>query len=530
MMDRMFDPLFMEPSREHVTLFWVQEPQQAPHFLVDSMTAKAAQNREPEEIPDLASELQLYGKQMTQKLGQDSNSFHYSMARRLTELDAKTIQHHVHLPFGCQKNRCLRQAFEEGKLSSGCKSSIQDLESTFVLEKELEQRQDAFLAMMWVYIVTLCVLLCQLVRKLRSQGSKRALRLRILQAVFSNPEIKRQVEDDLGQSVGNVPPVSLYALRLMGSGGRDLQRALRCMRRVHKLVFASLMVLVVVAPFWVLPICILISIFRVVELCRIPTQGDPECECCCCGANTSDAKKGNLTQEQECCGCCKGSGVCAPSCADCCGPKNCCGCCCSSCGCCEGDCDCCSNGVKAPDDCTCCCCGATAAQARDGTLTEEQACCGCCKGTGTCSDACASCCGKGGCCCCCGATVAQAAAGLLTEAQACCCCCNGTGKCCCSSCSKPSKKAPVVDDCTCCCCGATAAQAKAGTLTEAQACCCCCKGTGTCSAACASCCGGGGGGSSCCPKSSSCALKGRGEKHVVSARNEVYFGIPLQIV
>ena len=225
----------------------------------------------------------------------------------------------------------------------------------------------------------------------------------------------------------------------MGSGGKDLKRSLRCMKRVHMIVFASLLVLVVVAPFWVLPICILISIVRVVELGLLSRQsGDVECECCCCGANTSDAKNGNLTAEQECCSCCKGSGVCAPSCADCCDPPK-------GCGCQEGCCCCSSNGTKATDDCKCCCCGATTAQSRDGTLTDVQACCGCCKGTGACSDACASCCGNSGCGCSCS---------------------KGTGKCC----------------------------------YEVESC------------------------------GNSCSLKGRGQKHVVLARNEVYCGVPLQVV
>jgi hypothetical protein len=48
--------------------------------------------------------------------------------------------------------------------------------------------------------------------------------------------------------------------------------------------------------------------------------------------------------------------------------------------------------MKSADDCTCCCCGATSEQARAGTLTEAQVCCNCCKGTGTCSPSCASCC------------------------------------------------------------------------------------------------------------------------------------------
>ena len=476
MMDRMFDPLFMEPSREHITLFWVEEPKQAPHFLIDSATAKVAQGRQPEEIPQLAVDLQKYGNEMLTMY--QEGSFPHHMARRLTEMDAATIQHQVHLPFGCHKNRCLRQAHQEGKVSKPCAASIQELETTFVLESELEHRQDLFVGMMWVYIATLCLLLILLARRMRSQRPKRQLRLRILQAVYSNPAIKRQVEDDLGQSVGSVPPVSRYALRLMSSGGKDLKQALRFMKRVHMMIFALLLILVVFAPFWVLPICISISVFRVVELCLYPSQaGDGECECCCCGASTSDAKKGLLTPEQECCSCCKGSGVCAPSCATCCGDKS---CCCASCGCCGGGCNCCcKDSIQVVNGCTCCCCGASPSQARDGTLTDVQACCNCCKGTGKCCDACANCCGGGG--------------------------------------------MKVGAGCKCCCCGMTVEDAEAGFMTEAQACCSCCKGTGKCCDGCADCCGGGGQGVCC-------EMKGRGQKHVVGARNEIYCGIPLQIV
>lgn len=524
-MDRIFDPEFIEPSREFVTLFWVDEPQHAPQFLIDSVAAKAAQERQPEEIPQLANDLKKYGNQVL--LTHDQDSFQYRMARRLTEMDTTTIQLDVHLPFGCAKNRCLRQALADGKLSPRCKESIQELENTFALEVEQEYRQELFLGMMWIYIATLCFLLFQLARKMQSQRSKRQLRMRILQAVYSNPNIKRQVEGDLGESVGAVPPVSLHALSLMGRDGQDLKRALRCIRRAHIIVFASLLTLIVVAPFWVMPICIVFSVVRALELCFLPNHvGDGECECCCCGANTNDAKNGTLTEQQECCSCCKGTGVCTPSCADCCGPKstfsNSCGDVMESC--------CCKKNLQI-EECTCCCCGATPSKARTGTLTSTQVCCTCCQGTGVCADACDKCCGTGGCCCCCcGVTEAQAREGNLTDAQACCCCCRGTGKGC-TCCSSNSKTNSTIQECTCCCCGATPSQARDGTLSVDQVCCNCCKGSGVCCNACASCCGNG----CCCggdgdEQPQSCALKGRGQKHVVSARNEIYCGVPLQVV
>ena len=121
-----------------------------------------------------------------QKMGNHDGAFRYRMARRLTEMDATTLHHHVRLPFGCQKNRCLLQAMESKKLSRECSQSIAELSTTFELENELEQRQELFLGMMWIYIGTLCILLMQLARRLRSQRPQRQLRLRILQAESSD--------------------------------------------------------------------------------------------------------------------------------------------------------------------------------------------------------------------------------------------------------------------------------------------------------------------------------------------------------
>jgi hypothetical protein len=37
-----------------------------------------------------------------------------------------------------------------------------------------------------------------------------SLKLCILKAVYANPSIKAQLEEDLGESVGNVPPASAH--------------------------------------------------------------------------------------------------------------------------------------------------------------------------------------------------------------------------------------------------------------------------------------------------------------------------------
>jgi hypothetical protein len=93
--------------------------------MIDSMAAKLAAEKEPEEIPQLALELQAYGAEMMQNHEEDSVG--HRMARRLTEMDAKTIQNNVRLPFGCPKNRCLKESMTQNKVSEECAHSIRQL-------------------------------------------------------------------------------------------------------------------------------------------------------------------------------------------------------------------------------------------------------------------------------------------------------------------------------------------------------------------------------------------------------------------
>jgi hypothetical protein len=277
-LDRLFDPRFLEPSLEHVTFFFVEQPHhEAPHFLIDSAAAKVAKEREPEEIPQLAHDLQRYGNNMLKQFDEDS-SFHYKMARRLSEMDAKTIQHHVKLPFGCAKNQCLRRALVEGKLSKECQSNIERLEATFILEAQLEQRQALFYGMMLVYLCTLVILAIMVHRKMGSLRSNRRLGEQILHAVYNNPATRRQVELDLGHSVGTVPPVLRRAF-----DPNCRERGFGFVKRAKAAVFLVLIALLIFAPFWVLPVCIMLSVLRVIRLCRLPTQSSDCTYGCCCG-------------------------------------------------------------------------------------------------------------------------------------------------------------------------------------------------------------------------------------------------------
>jgi hypothetical protein len=404
-MNRLFDSVF-EPRSVDVSTLWFEDAEQnEPHMVIDSAVSRLAMNKQPEEIPLLAHQLQKYGEGLLHD-AEVHGELHQRMARRLTELDPMTIRQHAALPFGCPKNRCLREAFADHKVSNECARSLEVLDRTFVMENDLDRRQEIFFGMMWIYIAALAVMMILVARNLRANRGRRRLKQKILLAVYSNPTIRKQVEDELGESVGDLPPLSYYVMRLISAGGRDLKRRLRCIRRIHAVFLACSMALVFVAPFWVLPMCIMVTLVRVAQLCFVNSELEAEdCTCCCCAASPGMAKAGLLTKEQACCGCCQGTGICSPKCASCCGTAGCCSCCCASC--CDGKC-CCgpSHMKKVEEDCTCCCCGATSSLAKDGMLDAEQICCGCCKGTGKCSAACASCCGSGcscngkDCCCC----------------------------------------------------------------------------------------------------------------------------------
>lgn len=404
-MDRLMESVF-EPRSQHISVMWFEQVEEdEPHLVIDSAVSRLAMDRQPEEIPLLAHQLQHFGQGMLHD-AELRGERHLRMARRLTEMDPFVIQQHASLPFGCAKNRCLREAFAENKVSDECARSMEILERTFLLENELDRRQGIFVGMMWVYIAALASLMLLVARNYRARRGRRRLKQKIILAVYSNPAIRKQVEAELGESVGDVPPLPYHVMRLISAGGNDLKRRLRCVRRVHAIFLAGLMTLVFVAPFWVLPICILVTLLRVAQVAFVNHELEAEdCTCCCCAASPGMAEAGLLSKEQACCNCCKGTGICSPKCAKCCGTGGCCSCCCSSC--CSGKCCCGPSQMKyVEDDCTCCCCGATASMAKAGLLTEEQACCNCCKGTGKCSAACSSCCDNGcdcngkDCCCC----------------------------------------------------------------------------------------------------------------------------------
>lgn len=193
--------------------------------------------------------------------------------------------------------------------------------------------------------------------------------------------------------------------------------------------------------------------------------------------------------------------------------------------------------------CACCCCGASTEDVKNGTLTQDQECCGCCQGTGVCAPSCASCCGNDD----------------DTDDKGCCCCscCGGAGCCCC--CSSGSGKSTSGGCCGCCssCCSSSSPKNDGGAAVSGGGCCgggggdgCCCCGGGSTSGSCScstkkkktkacSCCGGSGccccSGVACCVTDCKCC-SGTESHHNCNKPSAIipnlciYEGIPLQVV
>ena len=175
------------------TSVWFHEV--TPQTFIDTGITRLAAEREPEEIPQLAQQLQKYGASLLHDA--EAGSEQHQMARRLTEMDTKTINYHVQLPFGC-KNSCLKWAFEKELVSEKCAHSILVLEHTFVYESQ----QEAIITktgFVFCFYLMFTILLTRYVYGLR-QGRLR-LKRKIIQAVYTNPSIRKQVELDIGESI-----------------------------------------------------------------------------------------------------------------------------------------------------------------------------------------------------------------------------------------------------------------------------------------------------------------------------------------
>jgi hypothetical protein len=396
--------------------------------------------------PEVAHHIRLKGQHVLEQ--EDVPEERRRLARRLTEVTPEEImvrftntepfdnhfsleqQNHNHDHPPCpHKHKCLMKAREQNMVTPECGDALTRLE--YVQKFEMEKNHEMFLYMQffWFYCILFFALFTMiLVRKFKNGKGRFLLRLRVLQSVYSNPEIKAKVEDDIGVPLGNVPPLSNVALKLLNADGRNQCRRKR-QRFCHMLylcvAFFALDAFGALPPGWplfVMGFCCVFMISRIATLCYSKPEVR-ECKCCCCGGSTSDVENGTVSDVQACCTCCKGTGVCSAKCKTCCGgggdnkdgAGSCCG---GKCSCakdhnCDGSCDCCGPkkeccGTKkecfameevkliVKDDCTCCCCGGSMVDFATGNVSDVQACCTCCKGTGKCSAKCKSCCGGGG--------------------------------------------------------------------------------------------------------------------------------------
>lgn len=200
--DQMFNSVLVSSASHESSTVWFHEVE-SPELIVDVGVARLAAEKEPDEIPQLALQLQKYGASLLQD--SESGSEHHQMARRLTEMDAKTINYNVQLPFG-RKNCCLKKAFQQQMVSEKCAYSISMLENTFVLETKFSRREEALISTMLIYITTFVLLTIVMARHVRAriQSRRRRIKRKVIMAVYSNPAIRKQVELEIGESICHV--------------------------------------------------------------------------------------------------------------------------------------------------------------------------------------------------------------------------------------------------------------------------------------------------------------------------------------
>eukprot|EP00542_Grammatophora_oceanica_P019000 CAMPEP_0194048716 /NCGR_PEP_ID=MMETSP0009_2-20130614/28251_1 /TAXON_ID=210454 /ORGANISM="Grammatophora oceanica, Strain CCMP 410" /LENGTH=531 /DNA_ID=CAMNT_0038694667 /DNA_START=33 /DNA_END=1628 /DNA_ORIENTATION=+ len=384
-----------EPAAERM-----QAPRDPAEHLLDNMVSSLAE--EPRINPvDLTKTILQKGETIMNNDGAGEDD--RRMARRLTEVHGGRHQNHSPLPFGCSKNRCLRSAYEQGLVTSRCSDAMQTAEKVYREEVSsnllnMEHQKEAFLSVSLLYfalaLCTIIVLHSRFRKHIKKIREQRKLADSILLAVYNDPEIKSKVEISVQKDLGYVPPLPPHVLARMNKPP---------MGHLVLLGFKIFITVVVIVLAFIDPLLAMIilcgvMLFRCLMVSMgwcLPPMPTGDCTCCCCKVSTEDLRLGKpLTKAQACCTCCNSTGVCPPTCKLCCGfdPDG-------GCDCCDDGCDCCSP----KDVCTCCCCGLDSVHAKMGKLTEKQACCTCCNGTGACPDTCKACCGEdgdGSCDCC----------------------------------------------------------------------------------------------------------------------------------
>ena len=169
-----------------------------PEVLVDTGVSLLATEKDSGEIPQLAHQIQKYGDSLLHDA--HTGSVEHQVARRLTEMDTKTIEQHAKLPFG-NKNCCLRKAFEQQMVSEKCAQSILLLENTFSLETEFSRYEEASAKKLLVWMTSYFLVLTIFWASVASARRRRNILKRVIASVYTNPSIRKQVELDIGESI-----------------------------------------------------------------------------------------------------------------------------------------------------------------------------------------------------------------------------------------------------------------------------------------------------------------------------------------
>jgi hypothetical protein len=384
--DGMIQSTLRMPSSDSGGFLLIMEETHAAPVSMEDRTmhhvlSEIVQQTPPEKMPCTAKRIADHGNFLLAVKTEDASEPEVRMARRLSEVTPEVLQEHKQslLPFGADRNACLRNAYSQTHLTVSCGRSIHRLDqirgSQYEARVQLEaDRATVLVNLAALYFLVLATGLVIYGRRRKDIRAKRRLTRDILQAIYSKPYLKKAVETELGgASVGHVPPLPTPVLWRMGFLGRKLKDAFRTYRVIRLTFVMVVATCFVVAPLSTLPFVVSYGFFVFATALLGPKP--PEiCVCCCCHASTQDAENGTLTVEQECCNCCMGTGVCSVDCASCCTPtgdaetgdycnktKGCCGCCCCKSGdkvegCCgKGCCCCCKSGDKL-EGCCCSCC------------------------------------------------------------------------------------------------------------------------------------------------------------------------------
>eukprot|EP00549_Striatella_unipunctata_P004318 CAMPEP_0118687762 /NCGR_PEP_ID=MMETSP0800-20121206/8559_1 /TAXON_ID=210618 ORGANISM="Striatella unipunctata, Strain CCMP2910" /NCGR_SAMPLE_ID=MMETSP0800 /ASSEMBLY_ACC=CAM_ASM_000638 /LENGTH=480 /DNA_ID=CAMNT_0006584975 /DNA_START=27 /DNA_END=1469 /DNA_ORIENTATION=- len=255
------------------------------------------------------------------------------LARRLSEIQpeiflvrrAAQTPDRPRLGYGCRNSMCLWHHYEEKLVSQPCGEALneairehnsanqqpgqrkveelpmgipsQPLRVIKTQEPDFHQEERCFFSLILicsfvsfaVYMILKKTFMKHHMR--RGNPERRRLKRRILQAVYSDPELKASVEKSLGESIGTTPPIGPF----LKTGPKDSPRGCVIVRiAIMSLLLITIMSNPLVA-FPILSVLFVISIFRICHVREPGTMDLPTDGGCC------DKDKCCPDEEENCC-------------------------------------------------------------------------------------------------------------------------------------------------------------------------------------------------------------------------------------